>query len=234
LFFQVFFSSLIPNQNLIQISDSAERVSNRTDVPPPTAAVKPQYRPVESLAAQLQRQNLAAEGVTGYKQFKNEFQNIDLNDTRSPIPQPSQFKVNKKLFNHAYASFLNRLRQSEKLKFLKKISSKSAERNLHQKRLSSKLVRPLLQLKKSASLSPALVTSMLLVKPSSIPTQLLRRVQLLQSASAATCVSLLLKELLFLILQLQDILKKQLILLRNLPQATVIKNQQFQILSRRR
>ena len=106
LFSQVIFSSLIPNQNLIQISDSAERVSNRTDVPPPTAAVKPQYRPVESLAAQLQRQNLAAEGVTGYKQFKNEFQNIDLNDTRSPIPEPSQFKVNYKLYNHAYAFFL--------------------------------------------------------------------------------------------------------------------------------
>ena len=87
------FSSMIPNPNLIRISDSAERVSNRTDVPPPTAAVKPQYRPVESLAAQLQRQNLAAEGITGYKQFKNEFQNIDLNDTRSPIPEPSQFKV---------------------------------------------------------------------------------------------------------------------------------------------
>jgi len=95
LVFPGHFSSLIPNRNLILNSDSAERVLSRTDVPPPTAAVKPQYRPVESLAAQLQRQNLAAEGVTGYKKFKNEFQNIDLNDTRSPIPEPSQFKVKK-------------------------------------------------------------------------------------------------------------------------------------------
>ena len=59
-------------------SDCGENgVSSRCEIPP-TVAVRPNNisaRPVvESLASQLQRQKISAEGASGYSKFKSDFQ----------------------------------------------------------------------------------------------------------------------------------------------------------------
>ena len=62
-------------------------------------AVKPNNfnsRPVvESLAGQLQRQKISAEGASGYSKFKSEFQRA-VRDDDSPIQRPSDFQVKRK------------------------------------------------------------------------------------------------------------------------------------------
>ena len=118
-------------QFFILFSDSGDNgVSSRCEIPP-TVAVRPNNissRPVvESLASQLQRQKISAEGASGYSKFKSDFQvrNIiqtlksksekvfvfssskkfkriikrsqSFEDDGSPLPRPTEFQQKRKM-----------------------------------------------------------------------------------------------------------------------------------------
>jgi len=96
-----FLEKLKKNSDMRNILDSADHgVSSRCEIPP-TVAVKPNNfnsRPVvESLASQLQRQKISAEGASGYSKFKSDFQRVLSEETNvSPIPRPSEFQQKRK------------------------------------------------------------------------------------------------------------------------------------------
>ena len=51
---------------------------------------------MESLASQLQRQKISAEGASGYSKFKSDFQNVQNEESSSPVPQKSEFQQKRR------------------------------------------------------------------------------------------------------------------------------------------
>jgi len=89
------------NINVEKQNSNDQGVASRCEIPP-TVAVKPNNfnsRPVvESLASQLQRQKISAEGASGYSKFKNDFQRAMSTEEAdgSPLPRPSEFQQKRK------------------------------------------------------------------------------------------------------------------------------------------